>query len=284
MFVMRRLIITLIALATAASVILETCAEAATIETPSFMSEDVKLSAVLYRPPGAGPFPSVVALHGCSGLYDQSGRLSLRHVDWAERLSALGFLVLFPDSFGPRGLGSQCRTRDRGTRPASERVADTVAAKTYLQSRADVKAGAISLLGWSNGGSTVLYAVQAGRQTRDGRPDFARAVAFYPGCRPVVERGSWHARLPLLILIGEADDWTPAEPCKALAEAAKAAGDPVSIVTYPGAYHDFDHPDLPVRTHDGLAYTAGGGGTAHTGTDPKARADTLNRVPVFLAR
>ena len=257
---------------------------AATAETVSFTSDGVMLRAILFRPPGSGPFPAVVALHGCSGLYDPSGRLSLRHADWAERLSEAGFMVLLPDSFGPRGAGSQCRTRDRVTRPSRERVADALAAKLYLQSRADVKADAVSLLGWSNGGSTVLYAVQAGRRVGDGRPDFARAVAFYPGCRLVAERGGWHARLPLLILIGQADDWTPAEPCEDLARDAHAAGDPVSLVTYPRAYHDFDHHDLPVRTHGDLAYTAGGSGQAHTGTDPKARADALSRVPGFLAR
>ena len=53
---------------------------------------------------------------------------------------------------------------------------------------------------------------------------------------------------------------------------------------YPGAYHDFDHPNLPVRTHKGLAYTGDGRGVAHTGTDPAARADALLRVPAFLAR
>jgi dienelactone hydrolase len=65
--------------------------------------------------------------------------------------------------------------------------------------------------------------------------------------------------------------------------AAKAAGELVDIVTYPGAYHDFDHPSLKVHTQDGLAFTASGTGVAHTGTNPAARADALVRVPAFLA-
>jgi dienelactone hydrolase len=255
---------------------------AAASETVTFRGDGLTLRGVLYRPSGAGPFPAVVALHGCSGLYGKDGGLSPRHSDWAQRLSAQGFVVLLPDSFGARGAESQCRTRDRVTRPSRERVADAFAAKTYMQSRPDVKPTAVSLLGWSNGGSAVLHAVDRQDGPRDGKPDFARAVAFYPGCRIPAERASWQARIPLLILMGAADDWTPAAPCQELADAR--GGAPVSLKLYPGAYHDFDNPDSPVREVRGLAYTAKGGGSAHTGTDPAARADALKRVPAFLAR
>ena len=253
-------------------------------ETISFPGHELTLRGELYRPVGSGPFPAVVALHGCAGLYGKDGGLSPRHQDWANRLVAAGFVVLFPDSFGSRGAGPQCKVEDRVTRPAYERKADAIAARQYLQSRGDVRAAAVSLLGWSNGGSTVLYVVGRDRPKWDVGPDFARAVAFYPGCRAPLEHGNWHARLPLLLLIGQADDWTPAQPCEDLASAALAAAEPVTSVVYPGAYHDFDHPSLQVHTNEGLAYTADGGGAAHSGTNPAARADALSRVPAFLVR
>lgn len=248
-------------------------------------ADGITLRGELLRPAGAGPFPAVVAMHGCDGLYERGKTaMSPRHRDWAERLAAAGYVVVLPDSFGSRGLGPQCRVSEREVRPSRERVSDALAAKAYLQSRADVKPGAVSLLGWSNGGSTVLYAVEPRRAAKDGKPDFAAAIAFYPGCRVPMETGRWRARLPLLILIGGADDWTPPQPCAALAKAAAAQGDRVSIHVYPGAYHSFDHPNLPVRVVKGLAYTARGTGSAHTGTDPAARADSLMRVPAFLAK
>ncbi len=251
-------------------------------ESVAFPGPGLSLRGELFKPPGNGPFPAVVALHGCGGLYStRTDGLSARHADWAERLTALGFIVLFPDSFGSRGVGSQCRTRDRVIRASRDRPADALAARTWLQDRADVKADAVSLLGWSNGGSSVLHTVSATRKVRDGKPDFARAVAFYPGCRTIAERGGWRPRMPLLLLIGAADDWTPAAPCGTL---ARQAGSAVTFMAYPGAYHDFDHPNLKVRTRSGLAFTADGGGTAHTGTDPEARADAIVRVPAFLAR
>src|SRR5437899_1034207 len=65
------------------------------------------LKAVLVRPDGAGPFPAVVAMHGCGGLHNSSGAVASRYGDWAQHLTQAGFVVLFPDSYGSRGLGSQ---------------------------------------------------------------------------------------------------------------------------------------------------------------------------------
>jgi dienelactone hydrolase len=258
--------------------------DAAGAETVTFQGDGVTLSGTLIAPAGTGPFPAVVALHGCGGLFKKSGALSQRHTDWARRLVANGYVVLFPDSFGSRGAGLQCRTRDRVARAWRERIQDVLAARAYLQSRSDIRASAISLLGWSNGGSTVLYAVRPRSAPHDGKPDFAKAVALYPGCRVPAKRGNWHARLPLLILIGAADDWTPAAPCEALAKKAAAVGEKVSIKIYPGAYHDFDHPNLPVHINQHLAYTGSGTGNAHTGTNPAARQDAIDRVMAFLAK
>jgi dienelactone hydrolase len=253
-------------------------------ERVSIPGEDVRLEAILYRPAGPGPHPAVIALHGCSGLFGREGTPSPRHADWGARLAAEGFLVVMPDSFGSRRLGSQCGTSNRRVTPGRERVADVRAARVWLLAQADVKRDAISLLGWSNGGSTVLAAIRRDRAPGDGLPDLARAVAFYPGCRGQAESRSFAARAPLLVLIGEADDWTPPEPCRALALAARSRGEPVEIQVYPGAFHDFDHPGLDPRQRTGLAFTASGNGTAMIGTHPDARADALRRVPAFLAR
>lgn len=255
----------------------------ATAEPVTFAGQGLMLHGELFRPDGPGRFPAVIALHGCAGLYGRHGDLAPRHADWAKRLVAEGHVVLFPDSFGSRGAGPQCKVQDRITRPAKERRDDAFAAKAYLQGRADVDPRAVSLLGWSNGGSAVLYTVGQKRPAQDGGPDFAKAIAFYPGCRLPLAHGDWHARIPLLILIGAADDWTPAKPCEELATQAQAVGEPVSIVVYPDAYHDFDHPNLTVHETADLAFTADGSGSAHTGTNPAARADAIRRVPAFLA-
>jgi dienelactone hydrolase len=88
--------------------------------------------------------------------------------------------------------------------------------------------------------------------------------------------------VPTLVLIGKADDWTPAEPCETMVAGARGRSAKAEIVTYPGAHHAFDHPNLPLRERSGLAYATGG--RAHVGTDPNARADAIRRVSEWLAR
>ncbi|MGL4441839.1 MAG: dienelactone hydrolase family protein [Bosea sp. (in: a-proteobacteria)] len=253
-------------------------------ELVRIQAEDVELTAAFYRPRGPGPHPAVIALHGCGGLFDAQMQPTARHADWGAKLAEAGFLVIMPDSFRSRGLGSQCGTLNRTVRPGRERVGDVLATKTWLQARGDVKPTAISLLGWSNGGSTVLAAVRRDRRPADRAPDIARAIAFYPGCRIQAESNSFRSRMPLLILIGEADDWTPPGPCEALAKAAVDRGEQVQIKLYKDAFHDFDHPNRPLRQRDNLAFTASGSGKAMQGTNPEARQDALVRVPAFLAR
>lgn len=245
-------------------------------------SDDGELDAVLYLPPGPGPFPAVVALHGCGGLWRDNGKLSMRHTDWGERLAAEGFAVLMPDSYGSRKLGSQCGVKELTVRANRERVADAAAARHWLQARGDIRADRIALLGWSGGGSTVLAAIRRDRRPADTKPDFSRAVAFYPGCRFQSESTSFAARLPLMMLMGEADDWTPAAPCDYLAKAAQSRGEKVELVTYPGALHDFDHPRLEVKERSDIAYSATGTGKATVGTNPAARDDAIKRVKAYL--
>lgn len=264
--------------------LLASAASAGGYERVRIPSEEGQLDGVLYRPAGPGPFPAVVALHGCGGLWRENGKLSLRHSDWGERLAEAGYIVLMPDSYGSRGLGSQCGVKELTVRPGRERVADAMAARRWLQTRGDVQKDAVALLGWSGGGSTILTAVRSDRRPADMLPDFTRAIAFYPGCRTQSESDSFRARLPVLMLMGDADDWTPPAPCDFLARAARSRGENVELVLYPGALHDFDHPRLEVKERTDLAYSANGNGKAMVGTNPAARDDAIQRVKNFLRK
>jgi len=58
----------------------------------------------------------------------------------------------------------------------------------------------------------------------------------------------------------------------------------ISIVVYPNAYHDFDHPNRPLQVRTGYAFSVDGSGKVHTGTNPTARADAIKRVQEWLSR
>jgi dienelactone hydrolase len=247
-----------------------------------FHDGDLTVKAMIYRPEGNGPFPAVVAMHNCAGLINSSGTVATRYRDWAQELVKAGFIVLFPDSYGSRGLGNQCGNRNLPVRAEHERVTDANAARHWLQQQPDVKPDRISLLGWSNGASGVLWTVRP-HHRRDDRPDFRSAVAFYPGCRRL-NNTAWSARVPTLILIGSMDDWTSAQECERMVAGAKGRSARASIVVYPGALHDFDHPSRPPEIRGGYAFSADGSGRIHSGTNATARADALKRVSQWLER
>jgi dienelactone hydrolase len=244
---------------------------------------DITLKAVLYRPEGAGPFPVVVGLHGCEGLDDSSGNVNAQYQDWAQHLVKSGFAVLYPDSYGSRGVGSQCNVRSRPIRAQSERVADADASRHWLQSQTWVMPERVSLLGWSAGAVSTLWAVRPRKLEKNDGADFRSAVALYPGCRRL-DATAWSARIPTLILAAGADDSSPAALCEHMVAGARGRSARASIVVYPGAYQNFDHPSGAIQLSSDYAFSVDGSGKIHTGTNPNARTDALKRVPQWLAR
>src|SRR5436190_6858568 len=244
--------------------------------------EGIKLKGFLYRPEGNGPFPAVVALHDCDGLAGRRTPFARRYRDWGERLVAAGFVVLFPDSFGARSLGPQCNAGQRSMRSGRERVVDADAARRWLQQQSYVAPDRISLIGWANGGVAALWTIRPRAARKDDRPDFRSAVAFYPGCRRLRDT-AWSARMPTLILIGAKDDWSSASACEQMVAGARGRTARATIQVYPNAYHDFDHPNLPLQPRNSVP---GNGPPArvHVGTDQAARADAMKRVAEWLAR
>src|SRR5262249_34723612 len=141
----------------------------------------------------------------------------------------------------------------------------------------------VSLMGWSNGAIASLWAARPRAVPRDGLPDFRSVIAFYPGCQRL-SQSAWSTRIPTMILIGRADDWTSAAICEQMVSGARGRSARATIVVYPGAYHEFDRPDYPVRMLTGLAFSADGTGRVHVGTNPEAREDAIRRVNQWLVR
>ena len=257
-------------------------AKAAGPEPVEVPDGDITLKAMVYRPEGAGPFPAIVGMHDCSGLTNSSGAIASKYREWAQLLVKNGFIVIFPESYSSRGIGSQCTARNRPVRPDHERVTDANASRQWLGQQPDVRADRISLLGWANGGSSVLWTVRPPRKA-DDKPDFRSAVALYPGCRRL-DSTAWSARVPTLILIGAADDVVSPQDCEHMVAGAKGRSARINITVYPGAFHDFDHPNRQPQVRTGYAVSADGSGRIHTGTNAAARVDSLKRVPQWLAR
>jgi dienelactone hydrolase len=240
------------------------------------------LHAQLYKPDGDGPFPVVIALHGCGGLAGPSEPVQPRYRDWAEQLLKAGHAVLLPDSYGSRELGPQCRAHERRVLARRERVADIMASRQWLLQQPWAERDRISLLGWANGASAMLWAVRPQPPSRKVEPDFRSAIAFYPDCRISSGLG-WSARVPTLLLIGARDDISSPPACRQMVDGARGRSALARIVVYPGAAHDFDRANFPLHAVGGAADVALPE-RGHVGTDPDARADSQKRVAEWLAR
>ena len=276
-----------------AGAILLAAAAAGAQESASFPSNDADvtggaptmLSGQLYRAAGDGPFPAVVGMHGCGGMQRRDGAVSSIYAAWAEHLRANGFTVLLVDSFTPRQAADVCRTYLASVSPREVRPRDAYGALLYLQAQPFVHAGRVAVMGWSHGGGTMLFTVaprMAGRPGRLPGGDFRAAVAMYPGWCRIQEHGAvWKPTLPMQVLLGADDDWTPPYPCVDMLKYARGRGAQIDLVVYPGARHGFDSLSTTPRTLEGISGAVRGRAPA-VGGNAEARTNAYARVVEFL--
>ena len=209
-------------------------------------AESVRLVGYMARPAGAGPFSAVVLLHGCCGFHSSM-------ISWADRLSRLGYAALAIDSFGPRGIDENCNAF------FPLQAADGYAALRYLTTKPFVRASHVAVMGFSQGGWSVLASLEKGVIEQRYPEKFRAGIAFYPIC----QYASGITTAPVLVLIGDADDWTPSSSCDAMVSGRSELGAPrmpgdrslIELVIFPGAHHGFDLLDLSlIPTRGVMAY------------------------------
>jgi dienelactone hydrolase len=218
-----------------------------------------EITGWLYRPSGAGPFPAIVLAHTCGGVSEQTEM-------WAKRLVSWGYVVLAPDSFGPRGEKNVCSKG--GVVSGNMRVADVAGALDFLNAQPFVQRGNIGLIGHSHGGWTAVRAAQ--KNYGLAQRGLKASVAYYPLCNAAFDT---RVDVPLLILIGDKDDWTPADSCRKLQAAGFDRPDMVEAIYYPNARHSFDY-NVPDRTAFGH----------RLGYDSAAAPDAEARTKAFFEK
>jgi len=195
-----------------------------------YRSQDLLLTAYVFKPKGNGPFPTVVLMHGCGG-WQAPVRIALS--SYADFLVENGFAVLNLDSFGPRrNSGGQVCTSFKKLKDAREyRTRDAFDAMEYLKTQKFVDADNIFLMGQSNGGSVAINVANS----TSTESDFRAVAAYYPWCGTF---GSIKVELssPLLVLGGAKDDWVPPQACKKVV----SNGEELRVTIYPEAPHSFD--------------------------------------------
>ncbi len=257
-------------------------AQAAQPQRVGFASLDgTQINAWVFQPEDKSR-GSVVALHGCGGLYatvgSRKGQIAVRHQAMADMLVAQGYAVVFPDSFTARGVSGLCLQKmSQRSIDQTERRNDALAALNWVVAQPWAAPSKIALLGWSHGGSAVLAATDTTHSQVIAQVVKPRvAIAFYPGCSAARKAG-YQPTTRLVMLLGALDDWTPPGPC---VELGKAVGAEVHL--YPDSYHDFDNPLGSVKLLPEIPNGVHPGQGVHAGPNLAAREQAYARVRELL--
>lgn len=192
--------------------------------------EPESIYAHLFRPKarGASKAPAMVIVHGFGGVSD------VREGFWARELAAFGVAALVIESFTARGARTSVEDQSRVS--TAKGVRDAYAALAYLAQQDFVDPARIGVMGMSWGGSVALRS--ADRRKQAGDPGFAASIPLYPGC--VAQYRNPQPGAPLLVLIGERDDYTGIKTCADYLGRIRAAGGSAQLRIYRGAHHGFD--------------------------------------------
>lgn len=191
-----------------------------------------EIFGTLFLPDGDGPFPAVILYHG-SG---HPKRFERWFKDLVPGLMGAGIAALVLDSYTTRGISSTAG--DQTQLSKATRLVDAFQALKKLASLSMIDENKIGISGYSFGGTVAMvsadmHLVEAGLA---GGKKFAAHLPVYPSCQSQF-RTLKLTGAPMLFLVGELDDYTPAKYCVSYVERMVAEGYNAMIKVYPGAYH-----------------------------------------------
>ena len=184
-------------------------------------------------------YPLVIAVAGSNGWSDH-------HYEYLKMYRANGIATFELCSFKSRGIESTVGTQTEVT--TAMMILDSYRALDTLAQHPNIKPERIAITGWSLGGGVSLFAAwEPLKKTISTKTSFAAPLPIYPPCivtPTLLEFGD----NPIHILIGELDNWTPAEACLELVNKAKKHSN-IDLTIYPNAHHSFDR-DGPLLIKD----------------------------------
>ena len=189
-------------------------------------------------------YPLIIGVAGSMGWRKH-------HLDYLKMYQEEGYATFQLNSFKSRGITSTVGSQDEVTIAAV--ILDAYKALEQLSKHPKINRDKVALTGWSLGGGVTLFAGWMPlKEAITDQVSFAAHLAFYPPCFINPENLSF-TKAPIHILIGEADNWTPAKPCVNLVEKLSDKTN-INITTYPDAHHGFDSEEPVVWNEKGYSF------------------------------
>jgi dienelactone hydrolase len=191
-----------------------------------------KISGKLHLPPGDGPFPAVVLMHGSFDPKD----LTPWFDELVPKLVDANIAAFVVDSFTGRGISSTAEHPARLSRAAL--LVDAFRALSTLVPVDEIDEQRIGISGYASGGTAAM--LSAHRQVIAARlaggRSFIAHLPVYPSCQSRFSTLEL-SYMPILLLAGGQDEYEPPEYCLDYVKQAASAGYDVRIKVYPEAQH-----------------------------------------------
>jgi dienelactone hydrolase len=184
--------------------------------------------------------PAVILLHSCAGMKSRTVGDLLR---WTKFLTENGYVVLVMDHLTKREVRDNCYGRRREV-TKQRLVKDVFDATAHLHTLPNIDKRRIFTLGFSLGAMTgPVVAASIDDSDYKGKPHPTAVAGLYGGCAYPAAGEVWldgSEKLPVLWLMGSADNEAPAAPCLAPVKKLKEQDPRNDWHLYEGASHCWD--------------------------------------------
>lgn len=193
--------------------------------------EQITIKALLLKPSIPAPWNTVVISSSCSGEGDLTWDF------YPKEYLASGMAVVLVEPFTPRGYDSICGNQFRLT--VGQRLQDLHQVLDRLRTDQRFTPNKIALSGHSVGGTNVLMSayVEAQEKLNRNTGSFNAFVASAPECIATFRKTKLAG--PMLVLMGEKDDWTKPAPCLEEIKRLESHGETVQQLILANASHTF---------------------------------------------
>jgi carboxymethylenebutenolidase len=194
----------------------------------SYKSGEETVNAVMYTPPGKGPFPALVVIHEWWGLNDWVK-------EQASKLADQGYLTLAIDLYRGKVATTPDEAHEimRGV-PEDRAKRDLLAASNYLRAQKNVDPKRAGSIGWCMGGG---YSLDLALND----PKLKAAVINY-GHLATDEAALKKINAAILGIFGGQDRGIPVADVNKFESQLKGLGKTAEIHVFPDAGHGFENP------------------------------------------
>ena len=189
-------------------------------------------------------YPLVIGVAGSLGWREH-------HYEYMKMYQQSGFATFELNSFKSRNISSTVGSQVEVT--TASIILDAYKAFEKLSKHPNIDKNKVSITGWSLGGAVALFSgwkpiIKA--ISKDLK--FASHLSFYPPCFFDPENTEF-TDSPIHILIGELDNWTPAEPCNYFVKKISDNSN-VNLTIYPNSHHSFDSKEPITFNEKGYSF------------------------------